>query len=136
MQSPDDASFAEFRTGMAATIAAQLGGNVEPFIQLWSTAPDVMIFGGLGGYERGAAEVADRLRWAAARVDARLLRIENLMAEVRGDTAITADLEHMIRRLDGRDITRALRVTHGYRVEAGRWRIFYRHADEYRASGR
>lgn len=129
-------SFEAFRAHMAETVAGQLRGDSEPYLALWSHAPDIMIFGALGGFERGWPEIGHRLRWAATKVEARLVRIENLMTAVRGETAITADLEHMVRRVDGREIERALRVTHGYRVENGAWRIFYRHGDEYRPSGR
>lgn len=128
--------FAAFRKRHALAIAAQLEGDVEPYLSLWSQKPDIMIFGGLGGHEHGWPEVADRLRWAATKVQARLVRIENLMTTVAGDMAMTADLEHMIRRVDGQNITRALRVTQGYRVEGGQWRVFYRHGDEYKPSGR
>ncbi|MEZ5855081.1 MAG: hypothetical protein R3D67_10195 [Hyphomicrobiaceae bacterium] len=83
-----------------------------------------MIFGGLGGYEKGWPDVGERLRWAATKVEARLLRVENLSTVIIGDTRITADLEHMVRRLDGREFERALRVTHGIRIEDGAWRIF------------
>ena len=58
------------------------------------------------------------------------------MTAVYGEMAITADLEHMIRLVDGQEIERALRVTQGYRIEDGQWRVFYRHGDEYKASGR
>ncbi len=131
-----DDAFRDFRRSFEAAIAEQLQGNSEPFLELWSRQPDIMIFGGLGGHEHGWPEVADRLRWAATKVDARLTRIENLSTVIMGEMALTADLEHMVRRLDGREIERALRVTHGLRVEDGAWRIFYRHGDEYRPSGR
>jgi hypothetical protein len=129
-------SFENFRAAMREAVAAQLEGNSEPFLALWSHRPDIHIFGALGGHERGWPEIGNRLRWAATKVDARLLRVECLFEAVRGETALTADLEHMIRTVDGRQIERALRVTHGYRVEDGAWRIFYRHGDEWRPSGR
>lgn len=128
--------FAAFRRRMEPTIAAQLQGNSEPYLELWSRRPDIMIFGALGGAEHGWPEVGNRLRWAATKVDARLVRIETLASVVEGTMALTADLEHMVRRVDGREHERALRVTHGYRVEDGAWKIFYRHGDEYRPSGR
>jgi ketosteroid isomerase-like protein len=69
-------------------------------------------------------------------VKARLTRLENVSTVINGTIAMTADYEHMIRSLDGREYERTLRVTQGYRFEDGRWRIFYRHGDEYRPSGR
>lgn len=116
--------------------AEQLRGNSEPYLAHWSRRPDIMIFGGLGGYERGFPDVHDRLRWAATRVEARLVRIENISTIVEGTMAVTGDLQHMVRIVEAREIPRILRVTLGWRVENGAWRIFYRHGDEYRPSGR
>ena len=130
------AAFRLVRERAEAAEAEQLRGNSEPYLAFWSRRPDIIIFGGLGGYERGYPEVFDRLRWAATRVDARLVRIENLSTVIEGGMALTADLQHMVRRIDGREAPRILRVTLGWRVEEGGWRIFYRHGDEYKPSGR
>lgn len=129
-------AWAEFRRQLEPALAAQLSGNSEPFIALWSQKPDVFIFGGLGGYERGITEIAPRLRWAAERVVASQFRLEPLKTEIGQDMALCVDLEHMLRQLDGKFIQRALRVTQVCRFEDGAWRIFHRHADEYRPSGR
>lgn len=129
-------AFHDLQAELVSAAQSQLSGNVEPYLTHWSQNPDIFIFGGLGGYERGWPEVANRLRWAATRVHARLVRIENLVLTVEGTMAITADLQHMVRYVDGREIDRILRVTHGYRIEDGRWRIVYRHGDEYKPSGR
>lgn len=131
-----EAAFAVFRAEFEKAIAAQLQGDSEPFKALWSHKPDVMIFGAQGGMERGWPEVGERLDWVTGRVKARLTRLENVSTVINGTIAMTADYEHMIRSLDGREYERTLRVTQGYRFEDGRWRIFYRHGDEYRPSGR
>ena len=131
-----EAAFAAFRAEFEKAIAAQLQGDSEPFKALWSHKPDVMIFGAQGGMERGWPEVGERLDWVTGRVKARLTRLENVSTVVNGTIAMTADYEHMIRALDGREYERTLRVTQGYRFEDGQWRIFYRHGDEYRSSGR
>lgn len=125
-----------FRAALEPALAAQLQGNSEPFIALWSQRPDVFLFGGLGGYERGIGEIGPRLRWAAGRVVATGFRWENLTSEVGQEMALTVDLEHMIRHVDGRAEPRALRVSQVCRFEDGRWRILHRHADEWRPSGR
>ncbi len=129
-------AFAAFRAEFEKAIAAQLEGNSEPFKALWSHKPDVMIFGAQGGMEQGWPEVGLRLDWVTSRVKARLTRVENVSTVINGTMALTADLEHMVRSLDGREFDRALRVTQGYRFEDGQWRIFYRHGDEFRPSGR
>lgn len=126
----------EFRARLEPALAQQLQGNSEPFIALWSQKPDVFIFGGLGGYERGIAEIGPRLRWAAKHVVATEFRLENLKTDVGHDMALCVDLEHMVRHVDGVARQRALRVTQVCRFEDGAWRIFHRHADEWRPSGR
>ena len=125
----------DFRARLEPALVQQLSGNSEPFIALWSQKPGVFIFGGLGGYERGIGEIGPRLRWAAKHVVASNLRLENLMTEVGHDMAVCVDLEHMLRVVDGRRHQRALRVTQVCHFEDGAWRIFHRHADEYRPSG-
>jgi hypothetical protein len=130
------AAFADFRNQFEIAIAAQLAGDTEPFKSLWSHKPDVMIFGAQGGMEKGWPEVGDRLDWVSGVVRARLTRLENVSTVIQGTIAMTADLEHMVRSLDGREYERTLRVTQAYRYEDGAWRIFYRHGDEFRPSGR
>lgn len=129
-------AWSDFRARLEPALRQQLQGNSEPFIALWSQKPDVFIFGGLGGYERGIGEIGPRLRWAAQHVVATDLRLENLKTEVGHDMAVCVDLEHMVRVVDGRPHPRALRVTQVCRYEDGAWRIFHRHADEFRPSGR
>lgn len=137
MPTPDRlAAWTAFRTALEPALAEQLQGNSEPFIALWSQKPDVFIFGGLGSYERGITEIGPRLRWASRHVIATEFRLENLKTEVGQDMAMCVDLEHMLRHIDGRSIQRALRVTQVCRFEDGAWRIFHRHADEFRPSGR
>jgi hypothetical protein len=131
-----EAKFAAFRAEFEKAIAAQLEGNSEPFQALWSHKPDIMIFGAQGGMEKGWPEVGHRLHWVTSRVRARLTRLENVTTVMQGTMAMTADFEHMIRSLDGREFERTLRVTQAYRFEDGAWRIFYRHGDEYFPSGR
>lgn len=129
-------AWATFRAALEPALAAQLQGNSEPFIALWSHKPDVSIFGGLGGYERSIEEIGPRLRWAAGHVIATDFRLENLKADVGEEMALCVDLEHMVRHVEGRSYRRALRVTQVCRFEDGAWRIFHRHADEFRPSGR
>lgn len=131
-----DAAFAAFRKQFETAIAAQLAGDSDPFKALWSHKPDVMIFGAQGGMEKGWPEVGDRLDWVSGVVRARLTSLENVSTVINGTIALTADYEHMVRSLDGREFERTLRVTQGYRFEDGQWRIFYRHGDEFRPSGR
>lgn len=129
-------AFARFRVTFEKALIAQGEGNAEPFNALWSHKPDVMIFGALGGMEKGWPEVGDRLRWAASQVSARITGIENISTTISSTMALTAHLEHTVRTLDGRSSERTLRVTQAYRFEDGAWKIFYRHGDVFQPSGR
>ncbi len=131
-----EAAFTAFRAEFEKAIVILGEGNAEPVNALWSHKPDVMIFGALGGMEKGWPEVGDRLRWAASKVSARITGLENITTAIDGTMALTADLEHTVRTLDGRSFERTLRVTQGYRFEDGAWKIFYRHGDVYQPSGR
>jgi hypothetical protein len=135
-ENPNLEAFRSARARAEIAEAEQLRGNSEPYLAFWSRRADIMIFGGLGGHERGYPEVFNRLRWAATKVDARMVRIENLSTVVEGTMAVTGDLQHMVRIVDGSEHPRILRVTLCWRMEEDGWRIFYRHGDEYRPSGR
>ena len=131
-----DERWRRFRQSFEAALTAQLGGRTAPFKALWSHRPDVSIFGALDGLELGWSEVAARLDWVSERVQAIDLQIENLRTVVGAELAVTVDLERMRRLVDGRPVPRVLRATQAYRLENGEWRIFHRHADELRPSGR
>ena len=133
---PHLAAFRSTRARAEVAEEEQLRGNSEPYLAFWSRRPDIMIFGGLGGHEHGYPDVFNRLRWAATKVHAQLVRIENLSTVVEGTMGVTGDLQHMVRIVDGQAYQRILRVTLGWRIEEDGWRIFYRHGDEYKASGR
>jgi hypothetical protein len=131
-----DEGWQPFRARFQRALAAQLEGKPEAFKALWSHRSDVSILGALGGREHGWTEVDSRLDWVSGQVRARDLRLENLLTVVGTDIALTADLERMVRIVDGKPVPRVLRCTQGYRIEDGEWRIFHRHADEFRPSGR
>jgi hypothetical protein len=130
-----DEEWQRFRARFQMTLAAQLDGKPEAFKALWSHRPDVSILGALGGFERGWTEVGPRLDWASSQVRASDLRLENMLTVVGTDMAVTADLERMVRTVDGKPVPRVLRCTQVYRIEDGEWKIFHRHADELRPVG-
>jgi hypothetical protein len=130
-----DEEWHRFRARFQMTLAAQLDGKPEAFTALWSHRPDVSILGALGGFERGWTEVGPRLDWASSQDRASDLRLENMLTVVGTDMAVTADLERMVRTVDGKPVPRVLRCTQVYRIEDGEWKIFHRHADELRPVG-
>lgn len=127
-----DEEWPRFRARFQMAVAAQLEGKPEAFKALWSHRPDVSILGALGGFERGWTEVGPRLDWVSSQVRANDLGLENILTVVGTDMAVTADLERMVRTVDGKPVPRVLRCTQVYRIEDGDWKIFHRHADELR----
>jgi ketosteroid isomerase-like protein len=131
-----DEKWRRFRASFEAALAEQLDGRPAAFKALWSHRPDVSLFGALDGLELGWAEVDARLDWVSERVRATDLQVENLRTTASTDLALTVDLERMRRLADGQAVPRVLRATQAYRLEDGEWRIFHRHANELRPSGR
>jgi ketosteroid isomerase-like protein len=124
----------ESREAARAKCQAALGelveGKPEAFKPLWSRPDDTVIMGAFGGFERGWKQVAERLGWASAAIEASGRRVENLLTVVGEDLACTVDLEHMERTSEGRLYHRVLRCTQVYRLEDGQWKVIVRHADE------
>jgi ketosteroid isomerase-like protein len=116
---------------VAAASSTFLTGDPEPFKALWSHADDVTIFGGYGRSRRGWAEVARRLDWASARFRAGSVTYESLAADSSGDLGYALGIERGRVTVVGHDEAGdiALRVTHLFRREGGRWRVIHRHAD-------
>ena len=123
-------SWEEARAKCQAALNELVEGRPEPFKALWSRSNETVIMGAFGGFERGSEEVAKRLDWASAGIDASRRRVENVLTVVGEDLACTVDLEHMERTREGRTYHRVLRCTQVYRLEDGEWRVIVRHADE------
>jgi hypothetical protein len=131
-----DEQWQRFRTRFQIALDATHAEKPEMFKELWSHRADVSILGALGGFERGWSEVGPRLDWASTQVRATGLRLENILTVVGQGMAITADLERMMRVVDGQPVPRTLRCTQVYRIEEGEWKIFHRHADELQPAAR
>lgn len=126
----DDSLLDTVRELMAAS-SVFLTGDPEPFKAHWSHADDVTVFGGYGRSKQGWAEVASRLEWASARFRAGELTYQPLAAGSSGDLGYAVGIERGRATLVGHDEAAdiALRVTHLFRREDGRWRVIHRHAD-------
>jgi hypothetical protein len=61
----DDA--AQFLEQCHAALHQHTGGNPRPFLELWSSAPDVTLMGGVGGHRVGidAVSAQERVRSGA-----------------------------------------------------------------------
>jgi ketosteroid isomerase-like protein len=126
-----DADLQEAIGWAAEGARAFMNGNAEGYIQLWSTAEDVTIFGGFGAAERGRDAVAARIAWASARFRSGDLRYEPIASGSSGDLGYAIGIERGHATVVGQDEPGelVLRVTHLFRREQGEWRLLHRHAD-------
>jgi ketosteroid isomerase-like protein len=105
-------------------------GDVEPRLTMWTRAEPVSVVGALGPVRTGWAEVERSFRWIAARFSqCRDYDLDVVTGDVRGDLAYVVCQERAKLLMDGEPTTIALRTTHIYRREDGRWKNAHRHAD-------
>jgi hypothetical protein len=121
--------FYKFVENSRRAVSQQVAGHTESFQDLWSRADDVVLMGAAGSHEVGWDEVSASLSWASSHLDFGNWSAENLLTGVAGNLGFTVDLEHMSRLTDGTVERRTLRAGQGYRFEAGRWRVLFRHGD-------
>lgn len=115
---------------LATALAAMGSGDPAPYAALWSTRPDVTLFGAWGPIERGHADVTRTFGWVGSRFSDGALVPEHDVLHVGGDLAVTVGFERGTVRVDGGDPRpMTLRVTHVLRRVDGAWRIMHRHAD-------
>jgi len=129
MSATDD--FQQFVEQVQEAMRQFVTGNPEPLKALWSHTDDVTVFGGFGAYERGWEEVGHNAEWASTRFRGGSLTFETLAMGMSGDLAYTIWIEKGEVRVAGREELSplAIRVTHIYRREEGRWKLIHRHGD-------
>jgi ketosteroid isomerase-like protein len=104
-------------------------GDAAPRRALWSRKEPVSV---LGAWRKAIGQrELDELFAALGESfsDCTSYEFELLAADVAGDMAYTAGLEHTSASVDGRPRTYTLRATQVYRREDGDWRVAHRHAD-------
>jgi ketosteroid isomerase-like protein len=104
-------------------------GDPEPRRALWSRNEPVSV---LGAWHNavGLREVDDLFGLLGDDfTECTSYAIEVLAADVIGDAAFTAALEHTVAAVHGEPRTYTLRVTQVYRRENGEWKVAHRHAD-------
>jgi ketosteroid isomerase-like protein len=105
-------------------------GDPEPYMRLWSRAPDVSLFGAWGPCKQGWDQLSQTFRWVASRFTGGDLLCEELVVSVNGDLAYTVGYEKGLMSADGAEPAQAaVRVTQVYRREDGEWRLVHRHGD-------
>jgi ketosteroid isomerase-like protein len=115
-----------------AEIAFQKG-DAQPFKDICSHADYVTIVGGMGGVEKGWAQVEKRYEWAASRFSSDNSEPESEIVSLVAtpEMAYAVEIERSTARMAGSsEVQRlALRVTSIFRRENGEWKLVHRHAD-------
>jgi ketosteroid isomerase-like protein len=104
--------------------------DASPRGQLWSHEAPVTLFGAVL-HKSGWPDVEAAFAFLASRFsDCQSFRYELLSAGANGDLAYLVGIEHTTASVGGAPPQAyELRVTTLFRREAGKWRIFHRHAD-------
>jgi len=131
-QEPDAPEpFARAVARLHAALADVANGDVAGIKALYAHAPEATSFYGWGGYEKGWDEVSRRWDWAGTQFKGGRVSHRNLTTVVGADIAYTTDIETFEARMEGMAAPArwSNRVTHVFRLEAGRWRLLHRHAN-------
>ncbi len=124
-----DTDAAEFIERCHDALRQHTGGNPRPFLDLWSSAGDVSLMGGVGGHQVGIANVTELLTAAAKTLNYETWSAENLATGFGETLGFTVELERLTRHVDGEIEEMRLRATSIYRREDGAWRVIHRHGD-------
>jgi ketosteroid isomerase-like protein len=102
-------------------------GDAGPRRRIWSRKEPVSVLGAFTNAvgQRELDELFSAL--AATFSDCTSYDLELVDAEVLGDCAYTAALEHISASIDGEPRTYTLRATQVYRREDGEWKVAHRH---------
>jgi ketosteroid isomerase-like protein len=104
-------------------------GDAGPRRAIWSRSEPVSV---LGAWRNAhGLQAVDELftSLAASFSDCTSYWFELLAADVAGDMAYTAGLEHASASVDGQPRSYTLRATQVYRREGGEWKVAHRHGD-------
>jgi len=116
---------------MTAALTAIRQGDAQPYIDRWSTADDVTLFGAWGPIEQGRDRLEQTFNWVSSRFGPTGDCRQDLSSvHVSGDLAVTIGMERGPATVDGGEPREmVIRTTHVYRREDGEWRLVHRHAD-------
>jgi ketosteroid isomerase-like protein len=104
-------------------------GNAAPRHEIWSRTEPVSVLGAWkNAFGHPAVdELFDTLEQSFSHCAS--YEFELLAADVIGDMAYTAGLEHTTATVNGEPRSYTLRATQVYRREGGEWRVAHRHGD-------
>src|SRR3954466_1247926 len=123
-------SFGDALARVDAALSAMSRGDHRPFADLWSHADDASLFGAFGPARVGWEELSAVFPWVAGRYRGGTVEVEHLVAWEGAEVAFTVDYERAQVSIDGAEPgASAIRITHIYRREGGRWMLVHRHGD-------
>jgi hypothetical protein len=134
--------FAAAVARLHVAMAQVANGDTSGIKALYAHSDDASSFYGWGGYEQGWDAVETRWDWAGQQFKGGAVSYRNVTTVVTAELAYTTDIETFNVRVDGMDQPTqwSNRVTHIFRLEAGKWRLLHRHAnrleDRYEPSSR
>jgi hypothetical protein len=131
MAGTDAGSFAAAVTRANRANDEMLGGRAGPLKELFSHGPDISLFGGFGGHERGWDEIGPRLDWVAQTFLGGRCDYREVLSSSGADHGFVVQFERGEAKIAGRTepLRIDFRVTMAFRREDGVWRLVHRHAD-------
>jgi SnoaL-like domain len=124
-----DADGFQFLKECHTALHQHTSGNPRPYLDLWSTAEDVSLMGGVGGHQVGLDAVTKLLTATSKTLNYSGWAAETLVASFGHELGFSVELERLSRVLDDKPEVMELRVTTVYRLEDGAWRVIHRHGD-------
>ena len=115
-----------------AALAAISCGDVEPYMTLYSDAPDVTVGNPFGPFAVGKEAIRAAGERAASNYrDGEVERFDRVATHVVDGMACVVEVEHFTTKVGGSNTPTSisLRVTSLFRQEGGSWRLVHRHAD-------
>ncbi|HEX8770309.1 MAG TPA: DUF4440 domain-containing protein [Acidimicrobiales bacterium] len=126
----ENEAFGDALQRVERAVRAVCVGEHQLFEEIWSHADDASLFGAFGPARRGWRELSVVFPWVASRYRDGTVDIEYEVVWEGTDAAYTVGYERAHVSIDGGAMEdSAIRVTHIFRREGGRWMLVHRHGD-------
>jgi ketosteroid isomerase-like protein len=128
-QIPND--FKELMKQRESAASAYVSGDATPLDELLARELPATFFGPGGGYEKGAAHVAEVYAEGATGFVSGTSRLEILQSGADDHVGYWTGIQHAVVQLKGQPEPKPmdLRITEVFMREAGAWKLVHRHAD-------
>jgi len=128
-QQADQADFLAFLDRLDAVLQRFANGDADAFKDVWDHTDDVTVAGGFGGaIVQGWNVLSPRLSGVADTYTNTLFTTRRIAAGATRDFGYVIQHEYF-RREEAGEPYRQYRVTMLFRLAAGEWKLFHRHAD-------